>query len=148
MNIEYGRRCNKCGETKPVSEFYKDRQNGSKRYECKGCHLEYYRNKWKDADPSYREARRESSRKYILSQYGLTPKDYHSMLEEQGFVCAICETKPEAGNLAIDHCHKTGGVRGLLCKQCNSAIGILGDNPEGLGRALAYLEGYYESYGY
>lgn len=144
MSARFERKCNKCDKVKPVSEFYKDRPNGSKRYECKDCHLEYYRNRWKDADPSYRDARKESSRKYILSQYGLTQEDYDTMLKGQGFVCAVCGTEPESGNLAIDHCHKSGGVRGLLCKQCNAAIGLLGDDVEGLRRALSYLENYYE----
>lgn len=66
------------------------------------------------------------------------------MLEAQGGVCAICkgpETKPNAKYLAVDHDHATGAVRGLLCNNCNRAIGLLGDDAERLIAGADYLRG-------
>ena len=60
------------------------------------------------------------------------------MLADQDGKCAIC-TKPFPGRIAIDHDHRTGRVRGLLCTSCNTGIGKLGDDPELLLRAISYL---------
>lgn len=87
-------------------------------------------------------------REYKLrSQYGITEKDYQALLARQGGVCALCgEENQQPKNkpwrrLAVDHCHKTGCVRGLLCTKCNTSLGNLGDTIEGLERALAYVRG-------
>lgn len=86
------------------------------------------------------EARRRSSRKQTLKQYGLTPAEYDAMLELQDGVCAICRNECSTGqSLAVDHCHETGRVRGLLCKACNRGIGLLGDDPERVVAAAVYL---------
>jgi len=72
-------------------------------------------------------------------------EEYTSLLEKQNFVCAICETAETATirgktlALAVDHCHETGAVRGLLCMQCNRAIGGLRHKKELLEKAILYL---------
>jgi hypothetical protein len=74
--------------------------------------------------------------------YGITPTDYQAMHKAQGGCCAICR-RPGNGRwkeLAIDHDHKTGAVRGLLCGSCNKAIGCLLDDPSVVRAAAAYLE--------
>ncbi len=58
------------------------------------------------------------------------------MIEEQGGLCALCYENPA---VQVDHCHKTGAVRGILCLNCNAALGALGDDPEVVHRAIAYL---------
>lgn len=94
--------------------------------------------------------RRRGNRNYesMFTKYGLRPEDFERMLEEQGGVCAICD-QPETARsqwgsqparLCIDHDHQTGANRGLLCRKCNRALGLLGDSIEGLARALAYLQ--------
>ncbi|MFI8827108.1 endonuclease VII domain-containing protein [Streptomyces sp. NPDC053431] len=60
------------------------------------------------------------------------------MIASQRGLCAIC---PAAPAVHVDHCHGTGRVRGVLCFNCNSAIGKLGDDPDRIRRAVAYLEG-------
>ncbi len=80
-----------------------------------------------------------------LRKYGLALEDYAKMLVEQGGVCAICRLPPKGGKasnacLNVDHDHKTGRVRGLLCAACNLAIGKLKDSPALLREAAAYLE--------
>ncbi|MEU8705689.1 endonuclease VII domain-containing protein [Streptomyces sp. NPDC048565] len=74
----------------------------------------------------------------LKRRYGMTEAQRDDMLSSQSGVCTIC---PVASALHVDHCHKTGRVRGVVCFNCNSAIGKLGDDPDSLRRAIAYLEG-------
>jgi hypothetical protein len=74
-----------------------------------------------------------------IRAYGITEQDYDRMLDEQAGGCYICGGKPERRALDIDHDHETGKVRGLLCSNHNRAIGLLGDDPEMLLAAHAYL---------
>jgi len=78
--------------------------------------------------------------------YGISQEDYSRMLFEQNFVCAICgcenTSKDRNGlirDLCVDHCHTTGRVRGLLCINCNVAIGKMKDNVAILQNAINYL---------
>lgn len=74
--------------------------------------------------------------------YGISLKDFDALLEFQGGGCAICAKPIDAmrRRMNVDHDHKTGKVRGILCSGCNTGLGHLGDNVEGLKRALYYLE--------
>lgn len=77
-----------------------------------------------------------------LSRYGLTDAAYADMLNKQGGMCLICSASPgngETGTLAVDHCHSTGLVRGLLCRGCNLGISFLENNPDMIGRVQKYL---------
>lgn len=83
---------------------------------------------------------------YFKRNYNLSVEQYLDLAEQQGFVCAICH-KPNfamkechSGLLVVDHNHRTGEVRGLLCHNCNRAIGLLQDNPAYLYRAIQYLK--------
>lgn len=75
--------------------------------------------------------RRRSMRGYFLQRtYGITLADFERMLEAQGGRCKICDAPPpnkslKSRRLLVDHCHKTGKVRGLLCHKCNTAVGIV-----------------------
>jgi hypothetical protein len=74
----------------------------------------------------------------------MSPEDYETLLVQQGGVCAICRQGVDSGRflcgaLNVDHDHKTGIVRGLLCGFCNCAIGKLNDDPDLLDRAAVYL---------
>lgn len=83
----------------------------------------------------------EQNRAYQLkSLYGITPEEWDRMYEEQDGVCAIClQAETQNRRMAVDHCHVTGKVRGLLCQACNTGIGKLGDCPDRLRRAAQYL---------
>lgn len=73
-------------------------------------------------------------------RYGITPEERAALEAAQGGLCAICNAPPkERKALAVDHCHGTGTIRGLLCDRCNMAIGLLDDNAERLAAAIAYL---------
>lgn len=85
---------------------------------------------------------------HYKNKYGITPEYYEVMLKEQNYVCKIC-FKPEESKehrtgkvrkLAIDHCHTTGKIRGLLCRKCNHALGLFNDDSHRLFNAIMYLE--------
>lgn len=79
----------------------------------------------------------------MLRRYGLSMSQYEVMLVQQGNRCAICGKTPEEVSiklmkrLVVDHCHRTGKVRGLLCWRCNGAIGIIGE--QNIERVITYL---------
>ena len=74
--------------------------------------------------------------KKLIRKYGITLDEYTNMKAEQNSLCLICcKDKP----LHVDHCHKTGVVRGLLCGSCNRAIGLLKDNPKTILSAAKYI---------
>jgi hypothetical protein len=83
----------------------------------------------------------------LLTKFNITPGEYDWMYEKQLGRCAICfrpETQKhhstqQPQRLAVDHCHKTNKVRGLLCTKCNKAVGLLGDTEALLRNALEYL---------
>lgn len=77
---------------------------------------------------------------YLKRKYGITEEQYEELLLAQAGKCAICLCKPRTRRLAVDHNHKTGEIRGLLCSRCNH--GLLGhahDSIPVLERALEYL---------
>jgi hypothetical protein len=85
---------------------------------------------------------------YLKRTYGITIETYEHMLEDQNHRCKICggegflmDRDRHKIKLVVDHCHVTGAVRGLLCHNCNRALGLLKDSKETLLSAIAYLEG-------
>jgi Autographiviridae endonuclease VII len=156
------KRCGRCKETKPTSEFHRSRRlkDGLQR-RCKACDREVIQ-EFKERHPgrvneiqrqSERRSRaknpertRAAYRRYDLKRYfGISPEEYDHLLETQDGVCAICGAAPfskrAAGRrLAVDHQHGTGEVRRLLCANCNRALGLFADSPEWLRRAADYVE--------
>lgn len=90
------------------------------------------------ADPEYVRLRAE---RLMLRKYGLTMADFDALLESQGGVCAICkgDRNGPGARFHVDHHHRSGEVRGLLCGRCNTAIGLLQDSPELAEAAATYL---------
>jgi len=74
--------------------------------------------------------------------YGVSRDDYAELLVEQNNVCALCGTDPGDRALAVDHDHRSGSIRGLLCSTCNTGLGALRDDPQLLRRAISYLEAH------
>jgi hypothetical protein len=80
----------------------------------------------------------------LLREFGITEEQYKKLIKDQNNLCAICgksekEVSNRNKNLSVDHCHKTHKVRGLLCTNCNRAIGLLGDDIGILQKAINYL---------
>ncbi|QUI30668.1 endonuclease VII domain-containing protein [Streptomyces alfalfae] len=118
------RQCTKCQKNRAEKFF-----TGPRGKVCQTCR---------------KATRRASSRNARLqATYSLTAEEYQALFEYQGGRCAICrETRQR--NLAVDHCHKTEAIRGLLCQRCNGHLLARGarDRPEVLRRAADYLENY------
>lgn len=92
-----------------------------------------------NADPSA-VRRTPAEEKIIQKKYGISENDYQNLLVKQNGVCAICQRHQRKQRLSIDHSHKTGRVRGLLCTRCNRNIGRFFDSYEMLQRAADYLK--------
>ena len=102
------KRCAACLQTKSVREFHKNKcsSDGFAAY-CKPCYVE-------KAHPSVRKRR-----------YGIAMAEYDNLLQRQNGRCAICKRAPYTKKgLVVDHCHRTGKIRGILCSRCNSALGL------------------------
>lgn len=88
-----------------------------------------------------KEKLRQKNKK-LKQDYKISLEQYNQMLENQDFKCKICK-KPQEDlliSLAIDHCHTTNKIRGLLCTNCNLGIGMFKDNIISLGNAIEYLK--------
>jgi len=85
--------------------------------------------------PETRERARASARKY---KYGITADEYDALVLASGGLCAICQSDM-GDDICVDHCHDSGSVRGLLCRNCNFGLGHFRDDPARLTAALAYL---------
>jgi len=116
--------CLTCKQTLPVSNFDMMSRHGRKYYlsSCKKC-----RNKisaLKRGQTNFYRVRD------LHKNYGITLEDFNDMIELQEGKCLICNTHLEAltKGLVVDHCHTTGKVRGLLCSNCNSGLGMFKDN--------------------
>jgi len=158
--------CTKCGVNKKNKEFYKRNMVKSGLVSaCKEClskrnKIHYQENKEhlkkvrRDYYNKTKEVGREKSKKYYIKNknkikcselrrnFNITLEDYNNILKRQKNRCAICGIdKCKTGrNFAVDHCHKTGNVRGLLCALCNTGIGKLNDDIKLLKKAIKYLE--------
>lgn len=115
------KRCPQCEEVKPHSEWERNESSS-------------------DGWSGYcRECRAERNRvSYFQRKYGLSPAELEAPNAQQRGICCICLAAPAED---VDHCHKTGRVRGVLCFSCNAALGQFKDQPEAIRRAAAYVEG-------
>lgn len=123
------RQCSACGGILPEGEFRR-----VKRGRCRNVRSGHCK-KCKDQIRKSRDYHHTAN----VKRYGITTDDYTRMFEEQDGACAICKRPPTDKRLAIDHCHTTGKVRGLLCGPCNVSLGQFGDNPRTLLEAAKYL---------
>lgn len=93
---------------------------------------------WSKAHPEVRKAQYKSQN---LKKYGVSLDEFGKMLIAQNGVCKICRQKCSTGrDLAVDHDHESGRVRGLLCSSCNNGLGRFQDNALLLRAAADYLE--------
>lgn len=97
---------------------------------CKECRLKHERPK------NHRQLGRWRS--WLHKRYGLTLEEAKAIFDKQGEKCAVCERSLENGRHEIDHCHKTGKVRGILCPRCNRWLAAL-DSEVFMEQATRYL---------
>lgn len=138
------KKCACCGEVKPTTEFTKRKNRekwGFSPY-CREC-------KHKKAKEYYldnTEKCKKLARNRDLKKYGITLEDLEKMLRDQDNKCAICGKEiflfgsSKKITAHVDHDHKTGKVRGLLCQECNTGLGKFMDNTDYLLSAVSYLK--------
>lgn len=151
------KQCTSCKQDKPTtSEYWYPKKKGTTNWQsrCKACQLalaktrnasnpNYNRRKireWEERqkakDPNWR------LRKLLRQSYGISLEDYQAILERQHYCCAACGLPDgengHLGRLFVDHCHETGKVRGLLCNSCNTALGLLREDPAIINGLLDY----------
>jgi hypothetical protein len=160
--------CTKCRQEKSIDEFRKGRAyKDGIRSMCKLCEAAQLQ-RWRSKNPDKvkaQEKRHNDRRKaqakgyydpskkglmtmqrrnaHLLRKYGISLDDYLKMREAQDGKCAICEELPKpTGNkleLVVDHCHRSGKVRALLCDRCNRALGVVNDDADLLLKLRVYV---------
>ena len=134
--------CNCCKELKPITDFkYHARKKfGGYEAQCRECLNEKARIRWRK-----RKSPENSRVQHLWNRYQMRPHEYDELHEQQNGVCAICGgVQTYNRRLAVDHCHTTGLIRGLLCDGCNVGIGGLGESVQTLTNAIAYLQKHEE----
>lgn len=135
--LRLGRKqCKLCNKTRVLNKFpkSKDTKTGyfSYCYDCKRAI-----NREQDKRRKFSDERKVWSRRaYLKRTYNLTQEDYDKLEKSQNGGCAICG---ELTRMAIDHCHKSGRIRGLLCHNCNRGLGMFADDSKRLTKAIEYL---------
>lgn len=121
--------CSFCKENKPLTtEFWHKNTNGRLgfRSTCKICTNKDNRARHVTSKNKWAQTRKNG---YLKRHYGITLAEYNNILAKQNFQCKICLTKTSGRKtskfLSVDHCHKTGKVRGILCSTCNSTVGFI-----------------------
>lgn len=131
------KQCSRCKRRKPFSDFKAAKKTYDGLYGwCRACCSQRHR----ELDTPAKRAAAAARIRDL--NHGLAEGDYDRMLADQGGGCAICgRDQCTSGNaLAVDHCHTTGKIRGILCAPCNQALGLMADSPERLRSAVTYLE--------
>lgn len=163
MEIKKNRICSDCKIKKSMDDFTRDKNDPSGRtYNCKICRALKYK-AYRLANPekvkqtnlkntekrklfySSEEGKKCSRKAHLKRMYKISIEDYENKLTEQNHKCAICNqenTYDRYGVLAVDHCHVTNKIRGLLCYKCNVGLGNFNDNIQLLNSAINYLTKY------
>lgn len=130
--------CTACKTKKTLDEFHKDASSPRGRaYYCKFCANARTR-EWTKKNGRDVEGQRAF---YLKRTYGITPQEYENLLIVQKYKCSICKTALMGGGQThLDHDHKTKKIRGMLCTNCNRALGHFKDNVNILKEAIEYLE--------
>lgn len=135
--------CPKCDQMKESCFFHQNssRTKGKSVY-CIDCRAKYNKKWTKDnKDKRIAKIRGNALKKFWPTLTGKQALDeYNKLFELANNKCQICGTNKGQRRLAVDHCHNTGKVRGLLCGLCNTSLGGFSDNKELLQKAIAYLE--------
>lgn len=137
--------CRSCGVEKSFDAFSLDkRRRDGRSFYCKDCANKKARDRYneKRSDPEWYRLEQEKERdRHLRRTFGINSEQYNQMLDRQHGKCAIClTTECKSGYaFAVDHCHATCVIRGLLCRDCNTSLGKLNDDIETLQRAIDYL---------
>ena len=137
--------CKKCGVRKTPEEFYFANGRIHRRRTCKEC-VEVMRKANLASKPSG-EWEEHLRKRHLRTEYGISAEEFYKLLGSQEGRCSICRVEMDSttrrnvpNKVQVDHDHKTGQVRGLLCFSCNTGLGKFRDSEELLHAAIAYLK--------
>lgn len=132
--------CSKCKLEKPLTDFYPASWcSAGVRPDCKTCNKSITSKRASVRNKANPGPRRST---ILKNKYGIDLAQYEDMLLNQNSLCKICGSSNPGpkGVFAVDHCHNTGKVRGLLCYLCNIGLGSFRDSVESLDKAIRYLK--------
>ena len=143
------KKCCQCKKRRALNEFHQDKSSkDGYASRCSLCDNQNHR-EYRMKNPEkvladnikYRPLYKDKQTWYDLKRnFGLEPEDFHRMLISQNGLCFICKTPMDGDrNVLVDHSHKTGKIRGLLCKCCNTGLGMFRDNILILSNAIEYI---------
>lgn len=147
--------CTSCNSEKELDNYQKDKHKPDGLYgTCRDC-VSLKSRKYREDNKDNLKVRKKQSyiknadtwkENWLKRRYGISLNDFNELLKHQNDTCGICK-KEEIGfygdkkkTLSVDHCHKTGKIRGLLCGKCNTALGLVDENPETLIEMIMYLK--------
>jgi hypothetical protein len=109
---------------------------------CGECYRKKHYKEHTEVYAAYRKERTSVNNRaaHLMSRYGITVVEYAAMFTAQEGVCLICKRPPKKRPLHVDHDHKTGKIRGLLCFRCNYGLSWFGHNSQTLQNASQYIE--------
>lgn len=128
------RRCTTCYRVKPTEEFRGSIDPSTLTKTCQSCRTRVLEANRRRVAKNVRPG--DSSHRF--KTYGLTSFDYDNIVKAQEGKCAICK-EPLTNVSVIDHCHGSRKVRGILCRPCNTGLGLFKDNTKHLLCAVEYL---------
>ena len=135
------KKCSMCNQIKTPDAFY-IRNDGRYRTDCKTCRQAVEKRRRIENPNRFWHIHRRAALKY---RYGITLEKYNDLAQKQNNQCAICArnvSDNKMRRLSVDHDHKTGRMRGLLCSACNRGIGYLADDVSRVVSAARYLIDY------
>lgn len=150
--------CTACNNVLPVDNFHKSsvRKNGTIIYQprCKDCYNKHYASKWhvmdqkEKAKEKFRRKEKFNSdwhKNYRLrTKYNMTLEEFNSRYDLQHGSCYICKIVTPADEIRVDHCHKSGKVRKLLCHNCNTMLGHAKEDIQVLLKAVEYIREHHD----
>ena len=137
--------CSVCKVLLSLDKYHKSKSTkDGYSYRCKNCDYQARIKYRTERKLQYQTVTRKEYRKRV---YGLSDDSFNTLWKKQKGKCPICDktltdalgNKHLPSKAVIDHCHKTGKIRGILCTMCNKGLGLLGDNINGLKKAVQYL---------
>lgn len=136
--------CTKCKVLKPLWSFNKDKSRKDGYYnrcrECTKAEGKTEASRARVRRYHKKLTKKERLRRRLKYMYKMSLDDYDKLFKGQNGVCAICKLPEVNQRLCVDHDHKTGDVRGLLCDNCNKGLGHFFDNIDNLNIAVSYLQ--------
>jgi hypothetical protein len=151
--------CSKCKIEKPIDEFYRaERNSDGKMSQCKTCNYKYvkeYRKRPENVDRireqnraidkryhSRPEIKMKHAERWHIKEYGISLQDREVIMKEQDGKCAVCGDIliKEGNKTCLDHNHITGKIRGIVCHNCNCALGYIKDNSDIAEAMVRYLQ--------